>query len=55
MSAQGPKSLPSPIKPDDDVKWLALLIRRSLLVAIRGIEDRYGIVPDKRRDEREAA
>ena len=28
---------------DDDVRWLALLIRRALLLICKGIEDRYGI------------
>jgi hypothetical protein len=28
---------------DDDVKWLALLIRRGLLCIIKGIEARYDL------------
>jgi hypothetical protein len=27
----------------DDTRWLALLIRRGLLLIVRGIEDRYGL------------
>jgi len=27
----------------DDTRWLAMLIRRGLLLIVRGIEERYGI------------
>jgi hypothetical protein len=30
-------------KPDDGVKWLALLLRQGLLLIVAGIEQRYGI------------
>lgn len=33
----------------DDVRWLALLIRRALLMIVMGIEQRYGI-KEKQRD-----
>jgi hypothetical protein len=34
---------PTPLPKDDDVKWLALLIRRGLLCIVKGIEERYGL------------
>jgi hypothetical protein len=35
---------PKPIQPkEDDTKWLALLLRRGMLVIVRGIEQKYGI------------
>jgi hypothetical protein len=39
---------PKPIttKPDDDVKWLALLIRQGLKLIVVGIERRYGLCED---------
>lgn len=44
---------PSPPKPitanEDDAKWLALLLRRGMLVIVRGIEQKYGIECDKDR------
>ena len=36
-----------PITPkDDDVKWLALLIRQGLKLIVVGIERRYGLCDD---------
>jgi hypothetical protein len=34
---------------DDDVKWLALLIRQGLKIIVAGIEKRYGL-EDWRKD-----
>jgi hypothetical protein len=43
MSTQ-PK--PTPIQ-SDDVKWLAITIRRGLLVIVKAIEQRYEMDQDK--------
>lgn len=32
----------------DNVRWLAMLLRRGLLVIVKGVETRYGI--DERKD-----
>ena len=44
---QQPK--PTPLPKDDDVRWLALLIRQGLKLIVTGIERRYGLCDDKER------
>ena len=36
---------------NDDVKWLAMLIRQGLLLIVAGIERKYRLGPHKRRDK----
>lgn len=41
---------PTPIVEDrDDVRWLAMLLRRALLLIVAGIEQRYGIMGSRER------
>lgn len=35
-------------KPEDDTRWLALVIRRGLLVIVRAIEEKYEVEEKKR-------
>lgn len=38
---------PQPITPkDDDIKWLALLLRQGLKLIVSGIERHYGLAED---------
>lgn len=37
---------------DDDLRWLALLIRQGLKVIVVGIERRYGLREDTQAEER---
>ena len=49
---------PQPITPkDDDIRWLALLIRQALKGIVVGIEQHYGLDHEtqKERKERKAA
>lgn len=39
----------SPPSPTDDVQWLAMLIRRALLLIVAGIEQRYGIMGQREK------
>ena len=39
---------------DDDVRWLAMLLRQAFLMVAKGIERRYEL-GEKPRDERRAA
>ncbi len=39
---------PGPPKPEDDTRWLALVIRRGLLVIVRAIEEKYEVEEKKR-------
>lgn len=43
ISAPAPKPEPTESSKTDDVKWLALTLRRGLLVIVRSIEERYEI------------
>lgn len=45
--AAEPAVKPSPAT-DDGVKWLALLLRDSVLMLVRGVEARYGIKANAR-------
>lgn len=38
-----------PKPKDDDIKWLALLIRQGLKLIVSGIEQRYGLDDSKTR------
>lgn len=41
---------PTPLVENrDDVRWLAMLIRRALLLVVAGIEARYGIMGSRER------
>lgn len=40
---------------DDDVKWLALLIRQGLKVIVAGIEKRYGLEDWRKECDRRIA
>lgn len=43
-----PRPEPQAETPGDDVRWLAMLIRRALLLIVAGIEARYNLANDRK-------